>query len=101
VVSGELIVVMLIVLCASKINFLGFPLAVKDLLFVDDEIFKDIQEDVFKGDNINIKQHAQKMIEKGVKSPFDLLSRSSLLLHIAFAVPDSFEIVFPWSPERC
>ena len=35
---------------------------------VTDGILKDIREDIFKGDNVNIKQHAQALLDKGVQA---------------------------------
>ncbi|MBW1862544.1 MAG: corrinoid protein [Deltaproteobacteria bacterium] len=43
----------------------------------EDEVFKVIQEDVFKGDNVEIKQHVKEMLDKGLSAQ-DILQRGML-----------------------
>jgi corrinoid protein of di/trimethylamine methyltransferase len=44
---------------------------------VEDEVFKVIQEDVFNGDNVEIKQHVKEMLDKGINAQ-DILQRGML-----------------------
>jgi len=44
---------------------------------VEDEVFKVIQDDVFKGDHIGIRRHAQEMLDKGLNAK-DILQRGMI-----------------------
>ena len=44
---------------------------------VKDEVFKVIQEDVFNGDNVEIKQHVKELLDKGLNAQ-DILQRGML-----------------------